>query len=174
MAGIRFLLVVGTWLVIAGFLTRFLTRGIKSDFRRVLAGTGTFLALLALPMADEIIGGFQFRALCREGAVPEYDEAKARGRTVDMRQIPHPEVKNVMTTPSRKVFAPIPVTEKTIDWFDVSTKDVGVSYKAYSAKSGWLIRALGISNNDSPLTIDPSHCGVNSVELFKKLDIASK
>jgi hypothetical protein len=174
MTGILFIGVVVVWISLAIVLTRAMTRNLTSRAKRRVASLFVFALLLALPVADEIIGGFQLRALCREGAEPKYDEAKVRGRTVYLRRVPHPDVPGVTTFPSRRVHALIPITEEEVVWLDTETAEVLVTYKAYSAKGGVLIRALGISNTDSPLTFEPSSCRPNSVELFKNLQVTSK
>lgn len=68
----------------------------------------------------------------------------------------------------------IPIRESTVDWIDVQTHEILISYKAYEARGGWLVRTLGTSEIDGPLTFDPHSCRVNSVELFKRLEITSK
>jgi len=159
------------WLAVAIALARAFTRGIKAGARRAAAGVVVFALLLPLPVVDEIIGGFQLRAFCREGAVARYDEEKLRGRTVRMRLEPNPGVPSVMQTPTRRVGALIPIEEQTEEWIDVATGEVLLSQKAYTARGGLLIRMLGISNDDSPLTIDPRWCGVNAGPIIKQLDV---
>ena len=41
-----------------------------------------FAVLLIAPVMDEIIGGFQFRAMCIPENLLIYDEKKVRGKTV--------------------------------------------------------------------------------------------
>jgi len=161
------------WLAVAIALARAFTRGIKAGTKRAAVGIVAFALLLPLPVVDEIIGGFQLRAFCREGAVARYDEEKLRGRTVRMRLEPNPDVPSVMQTPTRRVGAFIPIEERTIDYLDVESGQVLLSYKAFRAKGGVLIRTLGISNADSPLTIDPSSCAVNPGPIFQRLGVKS-
>ncbi|KXJ97930.1 MAG: hypothetical protein UZ17_ACD001002958 [Acidobacteria bacterium OLB17] len=171
------LLVLGlmiVWLAIVVVSATWLSRRFGSKTTRVLVWATAFGILLPLPLIDEIVGGYQFRKLCRQHAVVIVDESRARGRTVYLRQIPHPLVPGVVTTPSRQVPAWIPIRESIVDWIDVQTHEVLVSYRAYEARGGWLVRALGISETDGPLTFDPHSCRVNSVELFKRLGISSK
>lgn len=171
MTGILFLGVVILWIGIAIALARAMTRNVTPGVKRTVAGVLVFALLLPLPVADEIVGGFQLRTLCREGAVARYDEERLRGRTVRMRLEPNPGAPSVLQTPTRRVPALIPIEEQTEEWIDVSTGEVLLSQKAYSARGGLLIRTLGISNSDSPLTIDPRWCAINAGPLFQRLGV---
>jgi hypothetical protein len=173
MTGLLLIGFVIVWMAIAFALARAFTRGIMAGVRRAVVGFFVFALLLPLPVVDEIIGGFQLRALCREGAVALYDEEKLRGRTVRMRLEPNPDVPSVMQTPTRRVAALIPIEERTIDYLDIESGQVLLSYKAFTAKGGVLIRTLGISSADSPLTIDPSSCAVNPGPIFQRLGVKS-
>lgn len=172
MIGLYFLGILGLWVFVAGLIAKSTTRHWRGRSSRLVLGPLVFVVVVILPFVDEIVGKYQFRTLCREGAVPRYDEAKARGRSVYMRQVPHPQVPRVQTTPSRLVPAWIPITEKTIDWLDKETDEVLVSYKAYEASSGWFIRAIW-PETTGPLMFDPDSCRPNSVVLFKQLNIKS-
>jgi hypothetical protein len=61
-----------------------------------------------------------------------------------------------MQTPTRRVGALIRIEERTIDYLDIESGHVLLSYKAFSAEGGLVVRAIG-----SPLTIDPSSCAAN-------------
>lgn len=171
MTGLLLIVLVIGWIAIAFAMAGAFARQVKAGTRRAAAGVTAFAILLALPVVDEIIGGFQLRALCREGAVARYDEDSLRGKTVRMRLEPNPDVPSVMQTPTRRVEALIPIEERTIDYLDLHSGQILLSYKAFSAKGGVLIRTLGISNTDSPLTIDPSSCAVNPGPIFQRLGV---
>ena len=171
MTGLLLIGVLIAWIAIAFALAGAFTRGIKAGLRRAAVGVVVFALLLPLPVVDEIIGGFQLRALCRAGAVARYDEEKLRGRTVRMRLEPNPDVPSVMQTPTRRVAALIPIEEQTEEWIDVATGEVLLSQKAFTARGGLLIRMLGISNDDSPLTIDPRSCRIPAGPIFKRLGV---
>lgn len=171
MAGLLLIGIFVLWLVVAGLIAIWVASRLSSRRVQLILGPLIFFALLVLPFADEIVGKYQLRALCREGAIPRYDEAKARGRSVYMRQVFHPEVPRISVTPSRTVPAWIPITEQTIDWLDVETNEPLLSYKRYTAKGGWLVRTLQISEASRPLTFDPSSCAFNEIPLFKRLGI---
>lgn len=171
MTGLLLIVVAIGWIVIALAIARRLAQGTKATARGAFVGFVAFALLLPLPVVDEIIGGFQLRALCREGAVARYEEDRLRGKTVRMRLEPNPVVPSLMQAPTRRVAALIPIEEQTEEWIDAATGEVLLSQNAYTAKGGLLIRMLGISNNDSPLTIYPRWCRVNAGPLFQRLGV---
>lgn len=148
MTGILLFVLAALWLIAAVFITRFVVRKIPSPRWRPAVAVIVFLALVVGPLADDIIGGLQFKALCEERTPIKFDEARATGRTVSLiRERP-------LTVPGVLV----PVTEQPFRYADVDTKEVVVSFSILDAKGGWLIRRLGISETDSPITFRRS-CG---------------
>lgn len=154
MAGLLFLMVVGLWVWAAVVLARWMSRRFLSQrpWRRY-ASIGLFMLILPLPVVDEIIGGFQFRALCEEGAKLKIDEKRILGK----------DVKLVVTPKDSPELIPhtaIPIFHYHYSYRDVYTDEEYAQYETYTAKGGVFIRALGISNNNSPLIIDdPAYCG---------------
>lgn len=173
MTGILLLAVAFVWIAVAALLARATARALADGIKRSALGVAIFVLLLPVPVADEILGGLQLWSLCTEGAVPRYSKERLRGRSVRLRLVPHPQVPKVMQTPTRLISAPIPIEERTVEWADVETDEVLLSYKAYRAKGGLLIRVLGISSSNSPLTIHPSSCAVNEIPIFAALNVKS-
>ena len=66
MTGIFLILVVGLWLWACIAMTRGLLRRWKGRVWAMPAACVAFTALLVAPVSDEIVGGFQFRALCEK------------------------------------------------------------------------------------------------------------
>lgn len=159
MTGILLLAVVGLWLALVGGLTRLITRQITSKNLRRLIGTAFVLLVTPLPVADEIVGGFQFRALCQEGATLKIDPQKARGRAV-----------RVVITPSNELLpsTAIPIRHSHTSFQDVATGEEIAQYDDYDAKGGWLIHSLGISEGNAPLVIGSSGCIPQNAGTFPK------
>ena len=170
MIGLYILGVIGIWASVAAGIASLLTRRWRGTRLRGFYALAAFALIVPLPFVDEIVGKYQFRALCDEGTAPRYDEMKARGRSVYMRQVPYPTFPHLHTTPSRVVPAWIPITEKAIDWMDKQTNEVVVSYKAYEASGGWVMRTLW-PEKTGPLMFDPDSCAFNEIPLFKRLGI---
>ena len=149
MTGLLLLAVVGLWVWACVAITREALRRVPSQPLRWLVAPTLFSALLILPLADEIVGGFQFRALCKKGAVLRIDAEKAKGRTV-----------RVVIQPSNEVVPGQALrTLHTHFSYRIVDSEVEIArYDTYVVNGGWFIRALGISNNNSPLTIGSPAC----------------
>lgn len=149
MTGLIFLAVLAAVLGLAVLLSRHVTRHIQNRFVRSAAIAAMTLGIMSLLVIDELIGGYQFRQLCRENAVLRIDAEKARGHTV------------------RTVFDPLneSLPGKAIAIFhshksyrDVSTNKEIASNEWYFAKGGWFVRLLGISETNDPITFEPATC----------------
>jgi len=63
MTAILLLVVFITWLCTAIWLSGRIARRIARPVLRLSAASGFFAVLMVLPLADEIVGGMQFRTL---------------------------------------------------------------------------------------------------------------
>lgn len=159
MSGILLLFVAALWLIASYFLARFMARLLPPTGWRVVVGALLFLALLPLPLIDEIVGARQFEKLCKENSTIKVDRAKAAGRTVYLADTASVEVKGTW----------VPVWLKSWRYVDVKTGETVVSYNTLQASSGILGPAsLG------PLTFR-GYCApggvVDPVKLFKELGV---
>ena len=92
MTGILLLVVVGFWIWASVQLTSLLLRRISSRMLRRVVAPAVFVALLVLPVLDEVIGRFQFRALCEDNAVLRINADEVKGKTVRLEIKPSNEV----------------------------------------------------------------------------------
>lgn len=148
MAGLIFLAIFFALFLAALWLAKKLTCKLPAGFARTLATGLVVVLLLALLVADEIVGGFQFRALCEKNAVFKIDAAKIKGRAVKVSGEPVYKIQEgtvVKIYYSRHVYR------------DVETNEELASEGKYTAKGGWFIRALSFSDSMTPLTF-PSTC----------------
>lgn len=170
MTGLFLIVVVFAWLVAVVFLTSWLMKrvSIKPSPVRMVVGLLIFVLLLPLPVADEIIGGYQFRELCRQGAVLRIDAEKARGQTVKL-----------VIEPSNEILPGTAITiyHSHLSFQNVNTGEEMASYDTYVAKGGWFIRMLGISEKNAPITIGLPSCspslgahGISKVYEFTLID----
>ncbi len=149
MIGLLFLAAIGLWIWAAIQLTRLLLRNVSSrNWRRVIAPV-IFGALIVLPVADEIIGGFQLRTLCKTNAVLKVDAEKIRGKKV-----------RVSTDPANKEMdgTSVRIRYSRSFYHDAETNEELASSGRYVANGGWLIRTISTDNYIVPLTF-PSTCG---------------
>ncbi len=149
MAGLLFLIILGLWFWGALSLAKLSTRRMQASGLRKLTTVFATVFFFLLPLADEIVGGFQFRALCEEAQANKTDGQRIKGMTV--RSIIDPLNKDVVGTAIR-------IYHSRISYRDVTTNEEVASYTTYQAKAGWLVRALGGQSGFGPLTIHPSTC----------------
>lgn len=159
MTGLLLLAVVGLWVWACVAITRVVLRQVKSPPSRWLGAPTLFTALLILPLVDEIVGGFQFRALCEKGAVLKIDAEKAKGRTV-----------RVVIQPSNEVVPgqALRTLHSHLSYRIVDSEEEIARYDTYVVNGGWFIRALGISETNSPLLIGAPYCGPPNEGLMDK------
>jgi hypothetical protein len=158
MGGLLFFGVIFLWIGVAIFLARRnqFIEGMAPGGKRQLMTLLLMAILIPLPVADEIIGGFQFRALCDKYAVQYIDEKNARDR----------KVLSVGGYQSQYVENTI-LKIRIQPWIyqDVETKKTLVSYHSVEAEGGWLIR--GISETKRPV-IFKGYCAPDNQDEFKK------
>ena len=147
MTGILLLVVVGLWLLACIAITLALMRRLGTRPWRWLVGPVVFAALLIAPVADEILGGIQFKAMCERQAVLKIDAEKVRGRTLKRLW--------VESFPANTVLR---VRRVTYQLLDVGNGEEVGKYATLSVGGGWLIRTLGISEGNAPLLINPMSC----------------
>jgi hypothetical protein len=150
MIGILSLAIIGAWILAAAKLAGFVGNRFFPQRRwRSYAKFLVFAFLIFLPVGDEVIGGFQLRALCKANAVLKIDAEKIKGKQI-----------RVLFEPSNKYLDGTPIS---IRWTRRSFRDVGTneefaSYSSYVASGGWFIRTLAMGNGVTPMTIFPSSC----------------
>ena len=167
MTGLLLLLIAGLWLAASLSISRLLATRLAPKSLQAPAAGLLFIGLLLFPLADEIVGGFQFRSLCASSASFQVGVANPEGRTT-----------RVAINPSHQPVSgtAIPILHSRIEYLDVNSGEHVVSFDEYVAKGGLLIRGLGISQDNSPLTLDKPYCspqkGVN-VRLTMKFHVVN-
>jgi hypothetical protein len=150
MIGILFFVAVGVWVWASAKLAGSVgNRLVSKQPWRSYAKAFVFVLLMFLIVGDEVIGGFQLRALCRENAVLRIDAEKIKGKRI-----------RLSFEPLDKYLDGIPIR---IRWTRRSFRDIATNeelafYSSYVATGGWFIRMLAMGNSVSPMTIFPSSC----------------
>lgn len=149
MTGILLFAVFCLWLWICVAITHALVARNTARWWRAPAAIFMFGILLVLPVIDEVIGGFQFRALCETGAVLKIDVAKAKGRVV-----------RLVIDPSNQPVAGqlLRTLHSHYSYRAIDTDEEIASLNTYEVDGGLLVLLLGISNSNSPLTIGSAAC----------------
>lgn len=145
MIGLLFLGVVALWLFTARWLAKRATRRLAQGKLRMAVVLALTAVLIALPLSDEIIGGFQLSALCKKNAVFKVDAERIRGKTV--RSVADPSNEDVKGTPIRIYYS-------HLSYRDIDTNEELASYTRYVAEGGWLIRMLSMDDHIKPLTFE--------------------
>lgn len=150
MSGILLLAVIGIWIAIVVKLKRLVAQRIPpaAPWRRA-AIVAFVLTMVALPVADEIVGGIQLWSLCRERAVLKLGVKNPAGRVTRYSGEPIDEP---------LAGTAIPILHSHIEYHDVATGELVAAYERYVAKGGLFIRTLGISQRNSPLVIGSPSC----------------
>lgn len=154
MTGIFLLLVLGFWIWVCVVVTRALFFKPPAKTWRSLLGIMVFVALLVAPVGDEIVGGFQFRALCEKNAVLHMGVEKPEGRLAKESIGPVNEIVPGTT---------IPIYHTGVEYTDIKSGELVVKFDKYVAKGGLFIRTLGISESNSPITMGHHSCSPEQV-----------
>ena len=150
MSGLYLFAVVGLLGYLAWKLSALAVRRISNPWLGKGCQVLLTVLLMSLLVADEIVGGYQFRKLCEQNAVLRIDPEKARGRTV--------RVARALEGSDLLAGYAVPMYRSSISLVDSVTGEDVAATAWNSASSGWFIRTLGISENNTPLFIRPSAC----------------
>ena len=142
MTGLYLLFVTGLWLVLVIWLSKFITRKFPQTRWCSLLGLLLFIVLLPLPVADEIVGGWQFKQLCKENSTIQVDRATAVGRPAYFAKIADVEIEGTW----------VRVVLQKHRLVDTTTGETVIGLNKLVADGGLLIQTLGISERNVPLT----------------------
>ena len=163
MSGLLLICVVLLWFVATIAIARTITSKLTQPWIKWIVGLLLVAVLVPLPVADEIIGGFQFRGLCEAETKLKYDQEKLVNKTVYSKITDDVKLENMI----------IPVVSQTWTYPDINTHKSLVSYKVFDADGGWLSRAIHFNYVHKPYTFN-GHCGPGWVrvnEIFKNLNV---
>ena len=160
MSGIILFLVLATWFYIVAKICGWIVSGMRPGNKKAITLIVIFTLLFIAPVGDEIVGGFQFRALCARGIKPVYNEQKARGKIVQYKEIEIRIIKKI-----------IPIWESTSEWVDPDTGEALVILKRYVAKGGWLSRLIRFQQGSPPIIFDGTCRSKEFFTIFDKLGI---
>lgn len=157
MTGLFLLLVVFVWVLFSVFISFLVSRRIESKVFKVILSSLIFIALLFVPLADEIIAKNEFMELCDRGTEMKFNKDSIVGKKVKLVVDDEGLVKDLW----------VDINEFSWRYLDVDSGLLMLSYKTYRAKGGWLIRFFGVSESDSPLIFN-SECGPKNINGFLK------
>jgi hypothetical protein len=156
MIGLSFLALLGLFVTVLHFVKKWLfghfDNKLNSLPKRLVASVVFWVLVFTLPVADEIVGGFQFRALCKEGAQLKINAEIIKEKLVRVRYEP---------TDLYLSGTAIPIRYTHHSYHDVETNEEYASFNSYVAEGGLLmrsIRSIAIPVYNKPLTFSFSSC----------------
>ena len=148
MAGIFLIFLALLWGGIAFFVAWLIFKNSSRKWLGEVIGVIVFCILLPLPLADELVAKHQFEQLCKENSTIQIDRATAVGKIIYF----------IPSSPIEVEGRWVPITLLPHRFVDAKTGELVLSYTTLVASGGILSKALGISENRSPLLFDGS-CG---------------
>ena len=134
MIGLLFLFGIGLWLTVAILLSRSIPRWLGVTKYGAALSVLLFPVLLVAPVADEIIGRWQFKRLCEREAVvtlsPDWEKVK-RARE---RDIPSVTLSGYL----------IRIQSQRMEYFDVDTGKNFFTNQSFHAYGGFLAYRMGL------------------------------
>lgn len=158
MIGLMFLVGIAIWLVVVIYLCKRIPRWVGITRHANVAGFALFPVLLVLPIADDLIGRWQFDRLCEREAVIWLSPDWMSVKKVVRNSLPREEIAG----------ANIRVYKTVVEYSDAETKEVFLKTTHLSTYGGILFDRLGLGFDISRMC-HPK----NSDEVLKRVDIDS-
>lgn len=156
MIGLLFLAGIALWVTVAVMLSRRIPSWLGATQHRALLSVASFCVILLAPVADELIGRWQFYRLCEREAVvwlsPDW-------RTVKAVRHNDPPVTELMG------FA-VPIRVQGVEYLDASTGKPFLSFKGFHTSGGLLFGRFGLG-----LGLSTSCWPKNKTQLLNELNI---
>jgi hypothetical protein len=129
---------------------------------RMLVQLALIALLIPLPLIDEIVGGWQFRKLCRKHDAIRLDRENIKNSVIYSAAQPASYVDGTW----------VPVRKQTWSYKFKKTGLMAMQYDSFHAKGGWLISTLRISEGNAPLLFrDSCFPNENPRDLLKGFNV---
>jgi hypothetical protein len=163
MIGLMFLAAIAMCFVSILWLSNALGNLVRNTAYRGIVKVIIFIALLASPFIDELIGKYQFESLCRANGIESADVSKARGKIVKVEYGERSFVEGTI----------IPIKQSDVFFRNAETGEIVIQHKNYYAFGGWLMRYTPISlGSNQPFLFSGSTCSMLiKQEIFKNNSI---
>lgn len=142
---IAFIAFMATIIWLSGPLTQWLpiSRDWKAFLRLVIV-----VGVIPLMLTDEIIGKYQYEALCKANGIENADVSKARGKRVKLE----------VTDLEALVNTAVPAVSEEWIYRDADTNEILIRYKSFLFHGGWIMRSPLLGMESSNPIIFPSVC----------------
>ena len=139
MSGLLFLIGLGLWLVVAIYLSKRIPRWLGVTRHVTAISVLLFPVVLAAPVADELIGRWQFYRLCEREAVvtlsPDWEKVTAARDNDD----PIAEIDGYV----------IPIRVQRVEFVDATTGKPFLTYRGFHTYGGLLLGRFGLGLGQS-------------------------
>jgi hypothetical protein len=148
MTGIFIFGLIAIWGSIALMFSQWLRGSLPDRWWKSPVCSVLSVLFFLLPIGDEIVGGFQFRALCAKNDAIQTESEKIKGKTV-----------RPVVNPSREEIQShlIKIYYTHVSYRDVESNEELASYSRYEAVAGLLKRAVSALTG-MPLSTGASAC----------------
>ncbi|MFB2659102.1 hypothetical protein [Shewanella xiamenensis] len=182
MSGIIFFLMLTLWVFMAKKIAVLFSSvfSLPDGNKRLVVIWSVFVFILLFPIADEIIGWFQFNNLCTEKNTLIYDKDKVYGKSVIRRDIPLDgnwamstkiDIKKSKGITMYTLHKAIPIVVTTTQWEDAETGELLITHRLLQAKGGWLSHLIGFPQGSPPYIFDGRCSSRKYYELFESLNV---
>ena len=161
MSGLILLLTLALCIWAGVWLVRFVGRKVPNPKWKAPVMVGLSLTLLTAPFVDEVIGMYQFEALCKANGIESADVSKARGKRV--------RINYDYAQEGAVPWQIVPTIEAELQIKDALTGEVLARYKDYRTEGGWLMRYTPLSmGSPQSMLFGGSTCDWTKAEEFIK------
>ena len=158
MMGIFFLTILGLWIIAAVALSYRIPRWLGIKKHPGITGVLLFPLVAVFPVADDLIGRWQFDRLCEREAVvtlsPDWEKVK-RARN---REIPTVNIDGYF----------IPIRSQRMEYFDVETGKTFYTRQAFHMYGGFLMGRFGQNISCWPKEVNSTSKKINLDRLLNK------
>jgi len=154
MAGLILLAVLTGWALFVYHGVRLAVQKVSNQRKQKILKFIFVPIVFLLPVSDEIVGQFQFRALCSAQATMKADEEKAAGKLL------------IPLGLSKKVLSGYVLRTEEQYWAykDPDTNEILISWKDFKSNGGWLSNFIGFPDGHPPYTFDGSCLAVGGLD----------
>ncbi|MBK8186126.1 MAG: hypothetical protein IPK77_02100 [Cellvibrio sp.] len=140
MAGLILLAVLAGWSLLVYHGVRLAVQKVTNQRKQKVFRIILVPVVFLLPVADEIVGQFQFRAMCSEEVI-FVDEINAKNTDIYYAGVRRSNQDGIL-----------PFMKEAWIFKEVNTDKVLVSWSVIRAKGGWLSRIIGFPEGNPPYT----------------------
>ena len=161
MIALLFLLGIGMWLAMAVMLSKKIPRWLGFTKHKTILSVLLFPAVLAAPIADDLIGRRQFQSLCEQEAVVTLSTDWASVN----------RAKSLYLTRIELDGSAIPIYSYNVQYVDVDKNKVFLSTKTLTTYGGFLHRhlyGLGSASECRPKNVEQTFKQINIDNLIEK------